>query len=64
MPKPPSYAVSVSATSSAAFVRDHAVPEIVSKVEAGRMTLGRAAMLAKADSREQRAAPEVKFHLA
>jgi hypothetical protein len=48
----------------AAFVRDHAVPEIVSKVEAGRMTLGRAAMLAKEDSREQRAAPEVKFHLA
>ena len=53
--------LSLRSVERAAFVRDHAVLEVVAKVEAGRMTLGRAAMLAKEDTAEQRAAPDVKF---
>jgi ParB-like chromosome segregation protein Spo0J len=56
------WCVSPRAVRRAAFVRDHAAtPKIIEAVNAGRMTLGRAAMLAKETDEEQRAAPDVKF---
>jgi hypothetical protein len=56
------WCVSLRAVDRAAFVRAHAAtPKIIEAVQAGRMTLGRAAMLAKETDEEQRAAPDVKF---
>jgi ParB-like chromosome segregation protein Spo0J len=53
--------VSIAALDRATFVRSRAVPEVIAKVKAGRMTLYRAAMLSKETLQEQRAAPDVKY---
>jgi hypothetical protein len=57
------WCVSTRAVDRAAFVREHTkdTPKIVAEVKAGRMTSGRAAMLAKEDAETQRAAPDVKY---
>jgi ParB-like chromosome segregation protein Spo0J len=57
------WCVSTRAVDRAAFVRAHteSTPKIIAEVKAGRMTLGRAAVLAKQTDEEQRAAPDVKF---
>jgi hypothetical protein len=55
------WCVNIAAVDRAAFVRSHALPDVVAKVAAGRMTLGRAAMLAKLTDEEQRQQPDIKF---
>jgi ParB-like chromosome segregation protein Spo0J len=55
------WGVKVASVRRATFVREHALPSVVAKVEAGSMTLGRAAYLAKQSDEEQRDAPDVKF---
>jgi hypothetical protein len=57
------WCVNPRAVQRAAFVRAHTetTPKIIAEVKAGRMTLGRAAVLAKQTDEEQRDAPDVKF---
>jgi hypothetical protein len=57
------WCVSLRAVDRAIFVREHteSTPKIIAEVKAGRMTLGRAAVLAKQTDEEQRDAPDVKF---
>jgi hypothetical protein len=51
------------AVKRATFVREYTkdTPKIIAEVAAGRMTLGRAAVLAKQTAEEQRDAPDVKY---
>ena len=53
--------LSLTAIDRAAFIRSRAIPEVLAKVEAGRLTLWGAAQLAKESPKEQREAPQVKF---
>jgi hypothetical protein len=57
------WCVTLRAVDRAVFVSENTkdTPRIVDAVKAGRMTLGRAAMLAKEDAEKQRDAPDVKF---
>ena len=57
------WCVSLRAVDRAIFVREHteSTPKIIAEVKAGRMTLGRAAVLAKQTDEEQRDAPDVKY---
>jgi ParB-like nuclease domain len=57
------WGISLTAVERAAFIRKNtsAAPTVVAEVRAGRMTLGRARMLAKETPEAQRAAPDVKF---
>jgi hypothetical protein len=57
------WCVNPRAVQRAAFVRTHTetTPKIIAEVKSGRMTLGRAAVLAKLTDEEQSSAPDVKF---